>query len=174
MNLVVWNVRNLRHRLRGWKQELMAMFGIGIGAELSIKLIRGDGTEVDFGLVSRRKVTTAAAAFIIDAFQNLAELESMNWHDSGTGVTAEANSQTTLVTPSGVARVAGTQSEPSAQVYRTVATISYSSTLAITEHAVFSASSGGVMLDRSVFSAVNVVSGDSIQFTYDLTANAEA
>jgi hypothetical protein len=43
-------------------------------------------------------------------------------------------------------------------------------TLAITEHGIFSASSAGVMLDRSVFSAINLTRGsDSLQTTYDLT-----
>ena len=44
--------------------------------------------------------------------------------------------------------------------------------MAITEHGVFSqaATGGGVLLDRSLFSVVNVVAAaDSIVATYDLT-----
>jgi hypothetical protein len=45
---------------------------------------------------------------------------------------------------------------------------------AVTEHGVFDQASnaGGVMLDRSVFSAVNLASGDSLQSTYELTCTS--
>jgi len=42
----------------------------------------------------------------------------------------------------------------------------------VTEHGLFNASSAGTLMDRTVFSAINVVNGDSIQFTYELTATA--
>jgi hypothetical protein len=62
----------------------------------------------------------------------------------------------------------------SANIFRTVATLSPdgAGTLAITEHAILSqaATGGGVMLDRSQFSAINLTRGsDSLQTTYDLT-----
>jgi hypothetical protein len=43
--------------------------------------------------------------------------------------------------------------------------------VAITEHGIFSqaAVGGGVLLDRSLFSAINLVSGDGLQTQYDLT-----
>jgi hypothetical protein len=167
-----YGIRNLRHRARGLKAEICHLANVGVLAELEATVIRKDGTRQRLGVVSRRVVTDAAAAFIADAFRNLTELESFNFHDSGTGTTAEAASQTALVTPFGGARVSGTQSAPTAPQYRTVATIPYTSTLAITEHAVFSASTTGTMLDRSVFAAVNVVSGESVQFTYTLTIAA--
>ena len=49
--------------------------------------------------------------------------------------------------------------------------MTFDATAAIVEHGIFSqaATGGGTLLDRSVFSAINVASGDSIQFTYDLT-----
>lgn len=51
------------------------------------------------------------------------------------------------------------------------ATLTPSAPVAITEHGIFSqaATGGGVLLDRSVFSVVNLASGDSLQATYDLT-----
>lgn len=172
--LTVWlfRLRNSRHRLRGWKQELTHLAQIGPSAALFLTLIRADGTRLPLGLVSRRLVTTAGVNAMVDAFQNLFELENFNFHDSGTGTTAEAIGDTTLVTPAGHARVSGTQTEPAANQYRSQATVAYTSTLAITEHGLFSAASGGTLLDRSVFSAVNVNNGDSIQFTYTLTINA--
>lgn len=125
----------------------------------------------DYGVVSRRVVTNAGVAFLTDCFQNLAEAEAINWHDSGTGTAAEAVTDTTI-TAAGPARVAGTQSEPASNQYRTVGTITYSATAAITEHGLFTASAAGSLWDRSVFAAINVGSGDSIQFTYTLTSNA--
>ncbi len=145
--------------------------GIYFASELSVKHIRADGTEKDYGVVSRRVVTNAGVAFLVDAFQNLVEIELMNFHASGTGVVAENVTDTALGTEVAT-RTTGTQSEPASNQYRTVGTISYSGSFAITEHGIFSASSVGTLWDRSVFAAVNVVSGDSIQFTYTLTVNA--
>lgn len=168
----LFRLRNLPTRMRGWLQGTTRNVGnLKLAAELQATLIRASGARVDYGVVSRRVVTTAGVGFITDAFQNLVELEAMNNHASGTGTTAEAVGDTALVTEVAT-RVVGTQSEPSANVYRTVATIPYLATLAITEHGVFSAAAAGVLLDRSVFSAINVVNGDSIQFTYSLTTTA--
>jgi hypothetical protein len=75
-------------------------------------------------------------------------------------------------------RPTGSQTENAANIYRTVATYSPDSGTnprPITEHGLFSqaATGGGVMLDRSVFSAVNLVpSADSLQATYDFTINS--
>lgn len=136
---------------------------------LYAKHIRGDGTVNDLGLVSTKVVTDAGVAYLVDALQNITEPENLKFHASGTGTTAESAAQTALVTEVAT-RTSGTTTEgASANIYRTVGTISYTSTLAITEHGVFSASSSGTMLDRSVFSAINVINGDSIQFTYELT-----
>lgn len=94
---------------------------------------------------------------------------AFEYHDCGTGTTAAAVTDTTLQSPAGTARVAGAATNPSANVYKSVATISYTSSLAITEWGLFSASTSGTLWDHRVFSAINVNSGDSIQFTYQLT-----
>lgn len=133
-------------------------------------------TWMDYGIISTRLVTTAGVGFIVDAFQGSVEAEAMNYHECGTGTTAENASQTALVTPCTTVlnpnstRAVGTQGEgASANIYRTVGTLDFDGSAAVTEHGVFSAASTGVLLDRSVFSAVNVVSGDSIEFTYEIT-----
>ena len=135
-----------------------------------------DGNEIvaDRREILNKKFTTAARDAVVDAFTGAFTLSNFNYHDAGTGTTAEANSQTALVTPWGGARVSGTQSQPTADVYQTVATISFNNTFAITEHGVFSASTVGTLLDRTLFTAINVVSGDSITFTFQLTIAAEA
>ena len=127
------------------------------------------GVLIPKGCLSNDVVTDTGVGFMVDAFQNLVELENMNFHDAGTGTGAEAAADTGLGTPFGGSRVSGTQSEPAANQYRTTATIPFTSTLAITEHGIFSASTSGVLWDRSKFTAINVVNGDSIQFQYTLT-----
>ena len=167
---MLWRARNLHHRLRGLPQEFYRVAGLKVNAQLSAKVLRADGTVLDLGVVSRRVVTTTGVNGLATAFVNTVEPETMNFHDCGTGVGAEAVGNTALGTPFGGSRVSGTQSTPgSTNIYQSVATISFTSTLAITEHGIFSASSAGTMFDRSVFSAINVVNGDSIQWTWALT-----
>jgi hypothetical protein len=87
-------------------------------------------------------------------------------------VTAEAIGNTAMETTDGESRATGTQTESAANAYQSVGTIAYTSTKAVTEHGLFNDSSAGTLMDRTVFSAINVVSGDSIQFTYTLTLTA--
>lgn len=148
--------------------------GLFFHSNLSAEVIRGDGKreKYDFG---SGLVTNAGVAFMANDFANVTpgtnEITNFNFHGSGTGTTAEAVTQTALVTEV-ESRVAGTQTSPAAGQARTVATISYTATRAITEWGLFSASTAGTMWDRRLFTAINVVSGDSIQFTYTLTINA--
>jgi len=117
-------------------------------------------------------VTNAGAYYLATDFasgQATPHISGMNYHDCGTGSTAAQVTDTALQTPAGTARVSGTQSNPSNGVYRTVATIGFSSNLAITEWGLFSAATSGTLWDHRVFAAINVSSGDSIQFTYSLT-----
>ena len=173
MNPTLWKVRNLRHRVRGWKAELFTLLGIGCVAQLVITVFRANGAVEHLGVVSRRVVTTAGVGFMIDAFQNLVELEAMNAHGIGTNATAEASADTALGAEVET-RVSGTQSEPASNQYRTTGTITATGTRAVTEHGVFNSTTvgGSVLLDRSVFSTVNLLSGDSIQCQYTLTLTA--
>lgn len=132
----------------------------------------GDGSVTDYGLVSTKVVTTAGVNAMADAFKGTFVISDFKFHASGTGTVAEAVGDTALGTEAAT-RATGTQiAGAAANIYRTVGTIDYTATLAITEHGVLSAATGGTLLDRSVFAAINVQSGDSIQFTYDLTLPA--
>lgn len=91
----------------------------------------------------------------------------------GTGTTATANSQTSLVTES--ARVALTSTT---QVTTTttndaiqyVATFSPGvATAAITEAAILNAASAGTMLARTVFSVINKGANDTLTITWKIT-----
>lgn len=137
----------------------------------------------DLGIVRRKLVTNNGVGFIVDAFQNLVELEIMKYHGIGTGTTAEAQADSALVTESTTAlnpdstRATGNLTEgASANIFHTEGTLTVDANAAITEHGVFSTSGTGtgVLLDRSVFAAVNLVgaSGDSLLSKYELTVTA--
>jgi len=149
-----------------------AIEGFGL---LFAKVNRGGKSE-DLGLISVLKITTAFRDYLVDSLQNSTThpLSNFRYHGSGTGATAEANTQSALVTEV-AARSAGTQLEgATANIYRSVGTINYTGSFAIVEHGLFSANTAGTLMDRSVFSAINVTNGDSIEFTYEATFNAEA
>jgi hypothetical protein len=185
-----WRLRNLPNLLRGLPGVLAAwtvfyLFGIpSMIGSLRLRVAHANGTFTDYGLVGMRVVTTAGVNFIVDAFQNLVEVENMKFHAFGTGTNAEAVGDTALQTEETTqynpdsTRPTGSLTEgASANIFRTVGTYSPDSgaTRAITEHGVMSqaATGGGTLLDRTVFSVVNLVAGsDSLQATYDLTFTA--
>lgn len=136
--------------------------------------IAADGSVVNYGIVGWRVVTTAFVNFMVDQLQTETSVwGDFKFHDSGVGTTAAAITDTDIETTDAVARATGTQTEgASANIYSSVGTITYDSTKAITEHGLFSASTSGTLLDRTVFAAINVVNTDSIQFTYQLTCAA--
>lgn len=179
-----WRRSNVRNLLRGLKTLAGAKLvgSVHVYGALWLEVIRGDGERVPYGLASLRVVTDAGVGYLVDALQNLTEPENMKYHGFGTGTTAEAASQTALVTElttqyaTDNTRPTGSQTENGANVYRTVATLDPDADVAITEHGIFSqaATGGGVMLDRSLFSVVNLsgAGGDTLQATYDLTINS--
>jgi hypothetical protein len=130
------------------------------------------------GLVTDAGLNFLAVAFTVDAAGT--DIFNMKFHDSGTGTTAAAQTDTTLQTQAGpTTRATGTNTQTQSAsgtgsttpaIVQSVGTIAYVSTLAITEWGLFSqAAQGGTMWDHRIFSAINVVSGDSIQFTYSLS-----
>lgn len=219
------------------------------------------GREIDRYDLGSGLVTNVGVMALANDFawaQNAQTVKLANFHATGTGATAAAATDIQLQTSAGPSPATGTQSLVSAansQIYRTVATLAYTGTLAITEWGLFTsptlsatigspftattAASGTVtgtpytpssssaqgeqqlivkagtttvyglitsntssvlslpawykvadgtagatpgstetfalqpvMWDHKVFSALNVVNGDSIQFTYSLTCNS--
>jgi len=172
---ILWTAKAIPAGLRG---ELTMAY-----AELSAVHIKADGSRQDLGVIARKKVTRTFVLDIVDAMVDSTGVgqhitfNDYKYHDSGVGTTAEANTDTAIETTDGESRAAGTQvdnSSASVGIYTSVGTISYTTTKAITEHGLFNASSAGQLCDRSVFSAVNVVNGDSVQYTYTLNINPEA
>lgn len=185
---LVWRIRNaLTWRyVKGWlAKNIVAPIANAFGlatmiGELAVRVRRADGWE-DFGVVSYRVITDAGVAFLVDDWDaNGQDLTTLNFHGCGTGVNAEAVGDTALQTESTTAlnpdntRATGTRSQPTANQYRTVGTLTFDASAAVTEHGIFSqsATGGGTLWDRSVFSAINVASGDSIQFTYTCTVSS--
>lgn len=93
----------------------------------------------------------------------------------GIGTTAANIADTTLeseITDSGMARAAATASRTTTDTTNDTATLvksfSVTGTKAVTESGVLNASSAGVLGCRQVFSALNVVNGDTLQITWNL------
>ena len=186
---LAWRIKNaLRWAyIRGWiAAHLVAPFAnawgvmTGIG-ELDVVLIKASGERIYYGVVGYRVITSAGVAYIVDDWDgSVTDITNFKYHGAGTGTTAEASGDTALVTESTTAlnpdstRATGTQSQPSANILQSVGTLTFDNTAAITEHGLFSqaATGGGTLWDRTVFSAINVTSGDSIQFTYSATLSA--
>ena len=150
-------------------------------SELAIRVRRANGEWEDYGVVCYRVVTDAGVAFLVDDWDNDAtDITNLHFHGCGTGTNAEAVGDTALQTESTTAlnpdstRATGTESQPAANQLRTIGTLTFDASAAVTEHGILSqaATGGGTLWDRSVFSAINVASGDSIQFTYTLTVTS--
>jgi len=124
--------------------------------------------------VKNRCVTNAYVNLLVDDLQSAqASHSDFKYHDSGTGTVAESAGDTALGTPCGEARDAGTQVEgATANVYKSVATHTYAASFAITEHGLFNAATAGTLMDRSVFAVINVVSGNQIEFSYELSVSS--
>lgn len=184
-----WRRANLPHLWRGARRVLTARalklphyYGT-----LFLRVLRGDGEVVDLGLASLRVVTTAGVRYICDDIAGGGSDSNLfKFHGFGTGTGAEAVGDTALgtelTTQYATDSTRPTGSQASATVgnnatYTTVATLSPDTggTIAVTEHGILTqaATGGGTLLDRSVFSAVNLVAGsDSLQATYVYTLNA--
>lgn len=179
----LWKEIALRLRLapKGFYRGLVLGTGIiGIG-RLHASVIRANGDIEHLGLLCTKVVTDAGVNYIRDDWNSGSNvIDNFNFHGCGTGNTAEAASDTALVTESTTAlnpdstRPTGTKSVPGTGQMRTVGTATFDGSAAIVEHGIFTqaATGGGTLLDRSVFSAINVASGDSIQFTYTLTLSS--
>ena len=174
-------VLRLRVALLGLWRGLTTGLGVfGVG-RLYASVLRADGTIEHLGLLATRLVTDAGVAFFVDNWDNKAtDISTLNYHGCGTGAVAEAVGDTALGTECTAVlnpdntRATGTRSQPAANQYRSVGTLTFDGTAAVTEHGILSqsATGGGTLWDRSVFAAINVASGDSIQFTYTCTLSS--
>jgi hypothetical protein len=177
---LLWKIKNAVHPRYwlGWLANKVArLFSLLTGiptltAELRAVVIDGN-RRIDYGIVSYRVITTAFVNFVVDQLQTETSVfGDFKFHDSGVGTTDPAIGDTGIETTDGESRVTGSQTESAANVYRSVGTITYSTSKAITEHGLFNDVSAGTLMDRSEFAAINVVNGNQIEYTYDLTVSA--
>jgi hypothetical protein len=148
-----------------------------VHSSLHLVVRRADGSVLDLGR-HRHLVVTAGKNAIAGAFNNAApEPELFKFHGFGTGTTAAAAGDTALQTEMTTAynpdstRPTGSQAN-STNTYTTVGTVTPDAAVVVTEWGLLTqaATGGGTLLDRQVFSAINLNgSGDSLQATYVLT-----
>lgn len=191
------NWQKLIYQIRNWKAHWRAVYlGSYVAVEgvlarwlgnadrvlmygtVNAHVIRRNGKRIDLGCLGKRVVTTAFVNYLRDDLANAAggaDISTFKYHGCGTGTTAEDIGDTALVTECTTAlnpdstRAVGTQVNSVAKTYSSVGTLTFDASAAVTEHGLFSAASSGTLMDRTVFAAINVASGDSIQFTYTLT-----
>lgn len=182
-----WRSDNHQNFLRGFEKVRVALENKipHFYGRLWVQHVAASGEITDYGLVSMRVVTTAGVNFIAACFAGTAgkEPENMRYHGIGTGTTAEAVGDTALVTeltgnlnPNNTRATGTLETGATANIFKTVATntVDPASPVSVTEHGIFDQAStaGGTLLDRSVFSAISMSSGDSLQTTYELTFTA--
>lgn len=180
-----WKIRNgLRMLKRAeflvplWARLATLLPGVtAMYGRLSIKVTKADGRILNYGLAGYHLVVTAGKNYIAADFAGGAsDVNLFKYHALGTGTTAAAAGDTALQTELTTAynpdntRATGSQSS-STNTYTTAGTNTVDATAAVTEWGLLtqSATGGGTLLDRQVFTALNLVSGDSVTTTYTFT-----
>lgn len=141
-------IKNIPFLFGNWRNKMViANLITNTGKAAVASRINGSGAEAAFTYAAIGIGTTAAAA-------TDAALESEITTNGG---------QRAAITPS---RVTTTVTNDTA---RHVVTFTFTSSFAVTEAGLLNAASVGVLLNRQVFTAVNVVSSDSLQITIDVS-----
>ena len=169
---------NMLAKIGRFFAKAAAAFGggaINATTELEVKHIR-NGKVIGTQTILDKVITTAFVNDIVDVLQGIAgplgTINAYKYHASGTGIVAEAVGDVALGTEVG-ARAVGSQEEgATANIYKSVGTITYTGSFAITEHGLLNAAAAGTLMDRTKFAAVNTIAGDSIQFTFTIQFNA--
>jgi hypothetical protein len=185
-----WKRRQAReflHGLRGVRaaHKMAARYGImapyGL---LRLAVIPAGEPLVDLGLVSCKMITNDGVDYVANAFAATGSYTPGNFkfHGIGTTNTAAAVTDRALVaeittqyTTDNV-RPTGTQVKGGTGVYTTVGTVTVDAAVAAVEWGLFTQAAvaaqsqpANSMLDRVVYTVVNLASGDSLQATFTLT-----
>lgn len=122
-------------------------------------------------------IVNAGENFMVDAFQNITELELIDYHGIGTSAAAVAEAQTGCTTelttqynPDNI-RCTGTAGENGSNVYQTVCTNTVDSAVTIEEFCLMTQAAvpGGTMWSRILTGSISLGNGDSLQTTYEVT-----
>lgn len=142
------SIKNIPFLFGNWRNKMViANLITNAGKAAVASRINGAGSEAAFTYAAIGIGTAAAAA-------TDAALESEITTNGG---------QRAAVTPS---RITTTVTNDTA---RNVVTFTFTGAFAVTEAGLLNASSSGVLLNRQVFTAVNVASSDSLQITIDVS-----
>lgn len=161
------------------KYGLMAPYGL-----LWLQKITAQGEHTDFGLVSTQIITTDGVDYLANNIANTGSylIANFKFHGIGTGVTAAAVGdralQTEITTQYSTdnVRPTGTNAKGATGIATSIGTVTVDATVAATEWGLFTQAATGAqsqpansMLDRVVYTVVNLASGDSLQATFTLT-----
>lgn len=153
-----------------------------IGGVLNVSHIRGGHTIWQSAFPIPNQIINAGETALRDCFggtgtPTCTPVQNFKYHGLGTSSAAIAETDTGCTTelttqynPDST-RATGTQTNNGANVYRTVATNSIDATVTVQEFCLMSqaATGGGTMWTRILTGGISLVSGDSVQTTYDLT-----
>ena len=137
---------------------------------LKVKFIDKDGNVISEETKEHDLVVNAGLALRAALLGNVSTPTALNAIAVGTGTTAPSATQTALVTE--VARVASTNSVVTTNVtndtLQMVGTISFTASYTIAEVGTFNSTTAnsGTMYSRDTVGPYNVVSGTSLQFTF--------
>ena len=167
-------LKNIFQRIKNFLNRPAPYNSVIMQGELYAKIFRVNGNIEDRGLVATRCVTSAAVNNMVQIFVSTAggKLADYDWHAWGSSTAAEATGDTALTAETDATgrSSTGTRTTGSAvNIFQTVCARTATSGGQIGEHGLFSSSGGATLWDRSVFGAINVSSGDSVEFTYNLT-----
>lgn len=140
--------------------------------------VRGLDGKVKEGKIVHNLITNTGLAGAASRLNGSGSEAVFTYLAVGTGTTAASASDTALQTElatSGLSRVNATASRVTTTVTNDTAqlltTFTVTGTQAVTEAGILNAASSGTLLSRQVFSAINVVNGDSLQLTYKVACS---
>ena len=144
-----------------------------LNGSFEVEHYRG-GNLIDRRVVDNLVTSTGKAAVAALILNDVAE-DDFDHIAIGTGTTAAAAGDTALeseITTNGGERTAATGTRVTTSVTddtaQLVATFNFTGSFAVTETGVLNAASGGDLLCRQVFSAINVENEDSLQITWKI------
>lgn len=120
-------------------------------------------------------ITNTGMAGIASRINGAGAEDAFTYIAIGTGTTGANVTDTTLETEivadggeRGSATASRTTTDVTNDTARLILTFNFTGTIAVTEAGALNAASVGVLLNRQVFTAVNVTNGDSLQITIDV------
>ena len=138
-------------------------------SKLSCRVFR-DGEVIIEKVLGTKCITDAFVNLLVDTLiANDDGIKNFKYHGIGTGTGAESADDTDLGTEVET-RVTGTQVEgATGNIYKSVGSFTLTGDHTISEHGLFNASEAGTLMDRTKFTALPLLTNDTIEFTYEAT-----